>query len=44
MKRLHLNLRAALVSLLLFVVFIGAWQLGTTGPSVGASSAGMTAE
>ena len=40
----NLNLRAALVSLLLLVFVVGAWQLATTGPSVGASSAGMTAE
>lgn len=40
----NLNLRAALVSLLLLVFVVGAWQLATTGPSVGGSSAGMTAE
>jgi nitrate/nitrite transport system permease protein len=44
MKALNLNLRAALVSLLMLVVFIGAWHLGTSAPSVGGSSAGMTAE
>ena len=44
MKVASLNLRAALVSLLLFAVFIGAWQLSTSGPSIGGSSAGMTAE
>jgi nitrate/nitrite transport system permease protein len=44
MKTVPLNLRAALASLLLFAVFIGAWQLGTSAPSVGGSSAGMTAE
>jgi nitrate/nitrite transport system permease protein len=44
MKTLNLNLRAALVSLLLLVLFIGAWHLSTSAPSVGGSSAGMTAE
>ncbi|MBU7573570.1 MAG: nitrate ABC transporter permease [Hydrogenophaga sp.] len=44
MKKASLNLRAALVSLLLFAVFIGAWQLSTSGPSIGGSSAGMSAE
>ena len=39
-----LNLRAALVSLLLLVCFVGAWQLATTGPSIGGASTGMTAE
>jgi nitrate/nitrite transport system permease protein len=43
MKALNLNLRAALVSLLMLVVFIGAWHLSTSAPSVGGSSAGMTA-
>ncbi|MFM2074189.1 MAG: nitrate transporter, permease protein [Pseudomonadota bacterium] len=45
MKVLPLNARAALVSLLMFLVFLGAWQLSATAPSVaGASAAGMTAE
>lgn len=44
MKTLTLNLRAALVSLLIFVVLVGAWQLGTSAPAVGGSAAGMTAE
>ena len=45
MKTKHLNARAALVSLLMFLVFLGAWQLSATAPSVaGASKAGMTAE
>ncbi|WP_439589314.1 nitrate ABC transporter permease [Hydrogenophaga sp.] len=44
MKSLHMNLRAALVSLLIFFVFVGAWQLSTTGPSIGGASTGMTAE
>lgn len=44
MKALNLNLRAALVSLLMLVLFLGAWHLGTSAPSVGGSSVGMTAE
>jgi nitrate/nitrite transport system permease protein len=44
MKNVSLNLRAALVSLLMLVFVVGAWQLATTGPSVAGSSAGMTAE
>ena len=44
MKTTSLNLRAAVVSLLIFACFIGAWQLATSGPSIGGSSAGMTAE
>ncbi len=44
MKALDLNLRAALVSLLMLVLFVGAWHLSTSAPSVGGSSAGMTAE
>jgi nitrate/nitrite transport system permease protein len=45
MKTTHLNLRAAMVSLLMFMVFLGAWQLSATAPSVaGAAKAGMTAE
>jgi nitrate/nitrite transport system permease protein len=44
MKAVNLNLRAALVSLMLLVVLIGAWQLATQAPSVGGSSVGMTAE
>jgi nitrate/nitrite transport system permease protein len=44
MKALSLNARAAVVSLLLLVCFLGIWQLATSGPSVGGSSAGMTAE
>ena len=44
MKAANLNLRAMLVSVILFAVFIGAWQLGTSAPSIGGSSAGMTAE
>jgi nitrate/nitrite transport system permease protein len=39
-----LNLRAGLVSLLIFICFVGAWQLATTGPSIGGASTGMTAE
>ena len=44
MKTVSLNLRAAVVSLLIFVCFVGAWQLATTGPSIGGASTGMTAE
>jgi nitrate/nitrite transport system permease protein len=44
MNALNLNLRAALVSLVMLVLFIGAWHLATSAPSVGGSSAGMTAE
>jgi nitrate/nitrite transport system permease protein len=44
MAATSLNLRAALVSLLLLVCFLGAWQLATTGPSIGGASTGMTAE
>ena len=44
MKTASLNLRAGLVSLLIFVCFVGAWQLATTGPSIGGASTGMTAE
>jgi len=44
MKPASLNLRAAIVSLLIFICFVGAWQLATTGPSIGGASTGMTAE
>ncbi len=44
MKTAGLHLRAALVTLLIFGFFIGAWQLSTSGPSIGGASAGMTAE
>jgi nitrate/nitrite transport system permease protein len=44
MKTANLNLRAMVVSLLLLVCFLGAWQLSTTGPSIGGASTGMTAE
>ena len=45
MKTNHLNLRAALVSLLMLLVFLGAWQLSATSLSVaGPAKAGMTAE
>ena len=41
----HLHLRAALVSLCMLLVFLGAWQLASTAPSVaGASKAGLSAE
>jgi len=44
MKSLQLNLRAALVSLLLFAVFIGAWQLATATGATGAAASNLTAE
>ncbi len=44
MKTSSLNLRAALVSLLLLCVFLGAWQLGTNTPAGPAGSAAMSAE
>src|SRR3990167_2085946 len=44
MNRLSLNLRAAVVSLLLLVCFLGIWELATDAASVGGSSAGLTAE
>jgi nitrate/nitrite transport system permease protein len=45
MNTMRLNVKAALVSLLMFLLLLGAWQLSTTAPTVaGASAAGMTAE
>ena len=45
MKTTHLHLRAALVSLCLLLVFLGAWQLASTAPSVaGASKVALSAE
>ena len=45
MKTTHLNWRAAMVSLLMFLVFLGAWQLSATAPTVaGAAKAGMSAD
>ena len=45
MNTMHLNVRAALVSLLIFLLFLGAWQISATAPSVaGASRSSMTAE
>ena len=45
MNTTHLNLRAALISLLMLLVFLGAWQLAASGPAVAAAAkAGMTAE
>lgn len=44
MKSVSLNLRAALVSLLLFAVFIGAWQLATGGGGGGAAASNLTPE
>ena len=45
MNTISINLRAALVSCLILVFFLGAWQLSTQGPSIGgATKAGATAE
>jgi nitrate/nitrite transport system permease protein len=45
MTMINLNIRAALVSLLMFVVFIGAWHLSATAPTVaGGSIAEMSAD
>ncbi|RFP78685.1 nitrate ABC transporter, permease protein [Hydrogenophaga borbori] len=44
MKALNLNLRAALVSLLLLVVFVGAWQIGTGGAGTSSAAASLTPE
>ena len=42
---MHLHARAALVSLLMLLVLLGAWQLSATPASVaGAAAAGLTAE
>jgi nitrate/nitrite transport system permease protein len=42
---LSINFRAALVSFLILVFFLGAWQLSSQGPSIGgATKAGATAE
>ena len=39
-----LQFRASLLSVVILLVFLGIWALSTTAPSVGAASAGMTAE
>jgi nitrate/nitrite transport system permease protein len=44
MTRKSLNLKAALLSLLIFVLFIAAWQVATFTSAGVASQAGMTAE
>ena len=45
MHTTHLHLRAALVSLCLLLVFLGAWQLASTAPSVaGANKVALSAE
>jgi len=45
MKHMHLHARAALVSMLMFLVLLGAWQLSASPAAVGsAATAGMTAE
>jgi nitrate/nitrite transport system permease protein len=40
----NLNVRAAVVSLFIFLALIGLWQLATTGPTVGGPAAGLSAE
>jgi nitrate/nitrite transport system permease protein len=45
MKTSHLNLRAAVVSLFIFLLCLGAWQMSATTPSIaGATKSGMTAD
>ena len=45
MNTLSINFRATLVSFLILVFFLGAWQLSSQGPSIGgATKAGATAE
>ena len=44
MKTLNLNLRAAVVSLLMLVCVLGAWHLATTADTAADPTAGMTAE
>jgi len=44
MKNTALNLRAALVSLLLLCVFLGVWQLASQSPAGAAAPSGMSAE
>jgi nitrate/nitrite transport system permease protein len=40
----HLNLRAAVVSLLLLLVFVGIWQLSTIGPVTAAANQQLSAD
>ncbi len=44
MNKTSLNLRSALVSLLLLCVFLGAWQLATRSPAAASATATMSAE
>jgi len=44
MKALNLHLRAALVSLLLFIVFVGAWQVATSTGGAAAVASNLTPE
>ncbi|TNF59010.1 MAG: nitrate ABC transporter, permease protein [Burkholderiales bacterium] len=44
MSSISLNLRAAIVSLLMLLVVLGGWHLATTGGGVADPTAGMTAE
>ena len=39
-----LNLRAALLSVLIFLALLGVWHLATTGGTAAGTTAGMTAE
>ncbi|MET3494706.1 nitrate ABC transporter permease [Variovorax boronicumulans] len=43
-KKQTLSMKAALVSLLMFLLLIGVWQLATAPPATVAATAGMTAE
>lgn len=40
----NLNIKAALVSMLILFSLIGLWELATTGPSIGGTGYGMSAE
>jgi nitrate/nitrite transport system permease protein len=40
----NLNLRSAIVSLLILLVLVGAWQLATTGASVGQAATNLSAD
>ena len=44
MKAFNLNLRAALVSLLLLALFLGVWQIATSAGSAGTAASALTAE
>jgi nitrate/nitrite transport system permease protein len=40
----NLNIKAALVSMLILISLIGLWELGTSGPSIGGTAYGLSAE